>query len=118
MKLVNQTMIAGVLLGLAEGSALARSYGFDAALVKNALGEGTASGVLFNSYLPRMMSVGGEVTFTLGMMRKDLRLARDEAVVSARSAPLLEFAIAAVDDACDRFGERAGVQHLASVELR
>lgn len=118
MKLLNQTMIAGVLLGLAEGAALARASGFDAALVTDALGTGTASGVLFHSYLARMLEPGGAVTFTLGMFRKDLRLARDEAMQHAASAPLIDCAIAAVERACARFGERAGVQMLASPELR
>ena len=118
MKLVNQTMIAGVLLGLAEGSALARSSGYGAALVKEALGEGTASGLLFHAYLERMIGAGGEVTFTLGMFRKDLRLAREELIDSTGSARLLDFALGAVDRACARFGERAGVQVLASPELR
>jgi 3-hydroxyisobutyrate dehydrogenase-like beta-hydroxyacid dehydrogenase len=118
MKLVNQTMIAGVLLGLAEGSALARNAGFDAALVKEALGEGTAAGVLFHSYLARMIDVGGDVTFTLGMFAKDLRLAREEAMRSSASAPLLDCAIGAVDRACARFGAQAGVQTLAAAELR
>lgn len=118
MKLVNQTMIAGVLLGLAEGAALARASGCEAALVTDALGTGTASGVLFHSYLARMLEPGGAVTFTLGMFRKDLGLARDEAMLHARSTPLLDCAVAAVERACARFGAEAGVQMLAATELR
>ena len=118
MKLVNQTMIAGVLLGLAEGAALARSSGFSAPQVAEALGEGTASGVLFGSYLQRMIEAGGAVTFTLGMFRKDLGLARAEIADDRGDAPLLDCAIAAVDRARARFGDQAGVQMLASAELR
>ena len=114
MKLVNQTIVAGVLLGLADGAALARAGGMSAPAVKDALGVGTASGFLFDSYLPRMVEPGGAVTFTLGMFRKDLGVAHDEAVACGSSTRLLDFAIATVDAACARHGARAGVQFLAA----
>jgi 3-hydroxyisobutyrate dehydrogenase-like beta-hydroxyacid dehydrogenase len=115
MKLVNQTMIAGILLGLANGSSLARDSGFDVSLVEEALAEGTASGVLFRSYLARMMQPPGEVTFTLGMLRKDLALARDEMLLRVADPRFVDFALGEVDRACARFGERAGVQQLAEL---
>lgn len=118
MKLVNQTIVAGILLGLADGAALARAGGMSAPTVKDALGIGTASGVLFDSYLPRMVEPGGAVTFTLGMFRKDLGVAHDEAVACGSSTRLLDFAIATVDAACARHGERAGVQFLAAADPR
>lgn len=118
MKLVNQTIMAGALLGIAEGAALARASGLDAAAVVDALGTGTASGPLFHSYLPRMVVPSGAVTFTLGMLRKDLELARDEAVVWGSSTRLLAFALASVDEACRRFGVGAGVQHLAVLDSK
>jgi 3-hydroxyisobutyrate dehydrogenase-like beta-hydroxyacid dehydrogenase len=114
MKLVNQTMMAGALLGLAEGAALARAGGLDAAFVADALGAGSASGPLLRSYLPRMVEPGGAVTFTLGMLRKDLTLARDEAHALGGNTRLLAFALASVDEACARFGAEAGVQWLAA----
>jgi 3-hydroxyisobutyrate dehydrogenase-like beta-hydroxyacid dehydrogenase len=114
MKLVNQAMIAGVLLGLAQGSALARASGFTGSQLVEALGQGTASGVLFHSYVARMIEPGGAETFALGMLRKDLRLARDESVASGIDSAFLELAIARVDRACARFGEHAGVQFLAA----
>lgn len=114
MKLVNQTMVAGTLLGLAEGARLARAAGFDAALVAQALGRGSASGLLFDSYLQRMLEPGGSVTFTLGLLRKDLRLARDEALAAGTGTRLVDGALAALDEACRRHGEQQGVQWLAA----
>ena len=113
MKLVNQTIVAGVLLGLARGGALARAGGFDAATLRGALGHGTASGFLFDSYIERMIDGGGPVTFTLGLFRKDLRLARDEARERGLATAFLDFALDAVDAARSRHGDAAGVQVLA-----
>jgi 3-hydroxyisobutyrate dehydrogenase-like beta-hydroxyacid dehydrogenase len=114
MKLVNQTMVAGTLLGLAEGAALARANGFDAALVQQALGSGTASGFLFQSYVQRMLEGDGAVTFTLALLRKDLLLARDEAIACHVETQLLDRALDAVQAASQRFGAHAGVQCLSA----
>jgi 3-hydroxyisobutyrate dehydrogenase-like beta-hydroxyacid dehydrogenase len=116
MKLVNQTIVAGVLLGLAEAATLARVSGFEAPAVAEALSTGTASGFLFDAYLPRMVEPGGAVTFTLGMLRKDLQLARVESAARKGKTRMLDFAISEVNAACARFGERAGVQFLAAAE--
>lgn len=114
MKLVNQTMIAGTLLGLAEGARLARAAGFDAALVAQALGRGTASGLLFDSYVQRMLEPGGGITFTLGLLRKDLRLARAEALAVGAGTRLHDTLLDALDEACRHHGEHQGVQWLAA----
>ncbi len=114
MKLVNQTIVAGVLAGLANGMALARAAGFDAATVRDALQAGTASGPLFDAYLPRMLPPGGSATFTLGMLRKDLALARAEASAHDKDTVFVDTVLATVDAARARHGEDAGVQYLAA----
>lgn len=114
MKLVNQTIVAGVLAGLANGAALARTAGFDAATVRNALGSGTASGPLFEAYLSRMLPVGGSATFTLDMLGKDLALVRAEARAHGNDTALVDTVLAAVEAARARHGEEAGVQYLAA----
>jgi 3-hydroxyisobutyrate dehydrogenase-like beta-hydroxyacid dehydrogenase len=114
MKLVNQTIMAGALLGIAQGAAFARACGLSAAHVGDALGAGTASGPLFQSYLGRMVEPGGPETFSLAMLRKDLTLARDDAAAHGATTRFLDFALQLVADACERFGERAGVQWLAA----
>ena len=114
MKLVNQTMIAGTLLGLAGGARLARACGFASPALKDALSGGTAAGFLFDSYVARMIDGDGPVTFTLGMLRKDLRLARDEVAACGLDTGFHDAALAAVEAACVRHGEREGVQALAA----
>ncbi|PLC54567.1 hypothetical protein CR155_07295 [Pollutimonas nitritireducens] len=116
MKLVNQTIIAGTFLGLAEGIALARSSNFDLGLLTDALSKGTASGMLFNAYAERMMQGSGDVTFTLGMLRKDLRLAQAEAEYQQQPSLFLKFAVQCLDRACERFGPHAGVQMLSQLD--
>ncbi|UUZ69692.1 hypothetical protein LP416_10170 [Polaromonas sp. P2-4] len=53
------------------------------------------------------------MTFTLGMLRKDLLLAHSEAVAHRSSTRLLGFVLVVIDEACSRFGDGAGVQSLA-----
>lgn len=113
-KLVNQTLVAGVLMGLADGARLARASGLDGTLVQAALGSGTAGGFLFDSYFERMLGQQGPVGFTLGLLLKDLRLARAECEALALPAPLLDAAIAAVAAAAARHGQAAGIQALAA----
>ncbi len=112
-KLINQTMVAGVLMGLADGARLARAAGIAAIDLQPALGSGTAGSFLLESYLPRMMGGEGPVTFTLALLLKDLQLARTEARALAIDAPLLDATIAAVAVAMQRHGPQAGVQALA-----
>lgn len=114
MKLVNQAIVAGTLLGLAAGASMARAGGFDGPAVKEALGTGTASGFLFDAYLTRMVDPGGAVSFTLAMLRKDASLARDEAGSLGIDPAFLDDALAAIERACARHGEDAGVQFLAA----
>jgi 3-hydroxyisobutyrate dehydrogenase-like beta-hydroxyacid dehydrogenase len=112
-KLVNQTLVAGVLMGLADGARLARAAGMDAAALPAALAGGTADGFLMGSYLPRMMGADGPVSFTLGLLLKDLQLARSEAGALGVAAPLLDAALATVTRAVQQHGAEAGVQRLA-----
>jgi 3-hydroxyisobutyrate dehydrogenase-like beta-hydroxyacid dehydrogenase len=114
VKLVNQTVIAGVLLGLADAARLARAAGIAADELQAALAGGTASGFLFDAYLGRMVNAGGPVSFSLGLLHKDLRLARDEARALGVQPQLLDAAIAALEAAIARHGAKAGVQMLAA----
>jgi 3-hydroxyisobutyrate dehydrogenase-like beta-hydroxyacid dehydrogenase len=114
VKLVNQTLVAGILMGLADGARLARGAGLSAEALQGALAGGTASSFLLEAYLPRMVQGGGAVTFTLGLMLKDLLLARDEAQALGLEVPLIAAAVAAVEHAIERHGADAGVQALAS----
>lgn len=114
VKLVNQTLVAGVLMGLADGARLARAGGLDTAQLHGALAGGTAASALLEAYWPRMCSGDGAVSFTLALMQKDLRLAREEAEALDVPAPMLDAALVAVQAAIDRDGPQAGVQRLAA----
>lgn len=112
-KLINQTLMVGALMGLADGARMARAAGMTADFLQPALAGGTGSSVLFDNYLARMIEGGGAVSFTLGLLRKDLQLANSESQALGVSAPLLDAALAAVDAAIARHGAEAGLQVLA-----
>ncbi len=113
-KLLNQVLMASTLMGLAEGAQLARASGLSAQTLQDTLADGTAASYLLPTYLPRMMTGAGPVTFTLGLLRKDLQLALDEAQQLGLQMPVLRAAWQAVDVACQRHGAEAGVQQLAA----
>ena len=113
-KLINQTMMAGALLGVAEGAALARAAGMQGDALRDALSGGTGSGWMFDAYVQRMVDGDGAVGFTLAMLRKDLELALLAAAELGRPGTLLlRHALATVEAACARHGAQAGVQALA-----
>ena len=112
-KLLNQILMCGSLLGMADGARLARASGLAAAEVQAALEGGTGSSFLLPNYLARMINGDGPVTFTLGLLLKDLRLARAEAQALGVPMPLLDAALATVSAAVLHHGGEAGVQELA-----
>lgn len=114
-KLINQTLVAGILMGLADGARLARAaeLKLDASQLQAALAGGTANSALLGAYLPRMLSGEGAVSFTLALMEKDLQLARAEAAELGLNMPLLDATLASLRAAIARHGGAAGVQALA-----
>lgn len=113
MKLLNQTLVAGTLMGLADGARLAHAMGVAGAAVPEALALGTAGGPLFDSYWDRMHGAGGDISFTLGLLRKDLQLVAEEAAHLGLALPQVVATLAAVQRACAQHGDQAGVQALA-----
>lgn len=114
MKLVNQILMAGALLGLAEGASLARHYGLSADKVRAALDGGSGSSWMFNAYIERMIDREESVGFTLAMLHKDLQLAKDAAVdLGIDGHLLLRHALDAIARAMERHGPAAGIQTLA-----
>lgn len=114
VKLVNQTLMVGSLLAVADAAMLARAAGLDGPALKDALAGGSGSSPLFDGYFVRMMSPEGPASFSLGLLLKDLRLARDEAQSVGSPTRLLDAALAAVSAACQRHGPEAGLQMLAT----
>jgi 3-hydroxyisobutyrate dehydrogenase-like beta-hydroxyacid dehydrogenase len=113
VKLINQLLMVGSLLAVADAAMLARAAGLDGATLKDALAGGSGSSALFDSYWLRMMAPEGPASFSLGLLHKDLRLARDEALALHTPTRLLDAALAAVDAAGQRHGLEAGLQMLA-----
>ena len=113
VKLINQTLMVGSLLAVADAAMLARAAGLDAAALQTALAGGSGASALFDAYWLRMVAPEGPASFSLGLLRKDLGLARDEAQALGTPTRLLDAALAAVDAACRRHGPEAGLQMLA-----
>ena len=119
-KLVNQTLMVGALMGLADGARLAAAAADAAAAtaLQPALAGGTGASFLLDGYWSRLVGAAtgepGPVTFTLALLHKDLSLARAEAQTLGVPMPLLDAALAAVAMAIERHGPEAGVQMLAT----
>lgn len=117
MKLVNQTILAGIFLGLADGLALARHDAFPPAVVLQAIGGGPAGGGLFETYAPRMLVGSDDRSYTLGLLRKDLRLARAEAIETGTPCTLLDLMLERLGAAAERHGPHTGVHMLGRMDL-
>ena len=78
-KMVNQICIAGVVQGLAEGVAFARTAGLDPDLVYQALSQGAAQSWQMDNRWTTMAKGEFAFGFAVDWMRKDLGLVLDEA---------------------------------------
>lgn len=78
-KLVNQTVIAGTMLGVAEGLAYAEKVGLQPQQVLAAIGTGAAGSFLLNNLGPKMVARDFAPGFMIEHIAKDLRLAMEEA---------------------------------------
>ena len=78
-KMVNQICIAGVVQGLAEGVAFARTAGLDPDLVYQAVSQGAAQSWQMDNRWATMARGEFDFGFAVDWMRKDLGLVLDEA---------------------------------------
>jgi 3-hydroxyisobutyrate dehydrogenase len=82
VKLVNQIIIANVMIANAEGLLFAREAGADLGAVREVLASATASNYLLHEWLPKTWLAGTfEGGFALDLLRKDLAAALDAARV-------------------------------------
>lgn len=80
VKLVNQIIIAGVMIANAEGLVFARRAGADLDRVREVLASATASNYLLEHWLPKTWLAGRfDGGFALDLLRKDLAAALDAA---------------------------------------
>jgi 3-hydroxyisobutyrate dehydrogenase len=78
-KMVNQICVAGVVQGLAEGLAFALHAGLDAKRVVDVISKGAASSWQMENRGKTMVDGKFDFGFAVDLMRKDLRIAMEEA---------------------------------------
>jgi len=88
VKLVNQIIIANVMIANAEGLAFARAAGADLDAVRAVLATATASNYILEQWLPKTYLAGKlEGGFAMDLLRKDLAAALDAMPDASRSMP-------------------------------
>ncbi|MGI9200547.1 MAG: NAD(P)-dependent oxidoreductase [Woeseiaceae bacterium] len=78
-KMVNQICIAGVVQGLAEGLSFAKHAGLDTALLVDAISKGAAQSWQMENRWQTMVKDEFDFGFAVDWMRKDLKIALQEA---------------------------------------
>ena len=78
-KMVNQICIAGVVQGLAEGLSFAKHAGLDPELVIDAISKGAAQSWQMENRWQTMVNDEFDFGFAVDWMRKDLKIALEEA---------------------------------------
>ena len=87
-KMVNQTCIAGLVQGLAEGIAFGQHAGLDMQLVLDVIGKGAAQSWQMDHRGQTMMEGQFDFGFAVDWMRKDLGLVLDEARRNGARVPV------------------------------
>jgi 3-hydroxyisobutyrate dehydrogenase len=87
-KMVNQTCIAGLLQGLAEGIAFGQQAGLDMKLVLEVIGKGAAQSWQLDNRGKTMIDGQFDFGFAVDWMRKDLGLVLDEARRNGAKLPV------------------------------
>lgn len=86
-KMVNQICVAGVVEGLAEGLAFALAAGLDAKQVVEVISKGAASSWQMENRGRTMVEGRFDFGFAVDLMRKDLRIAMEEARANGAELP-------------------------------
>jgi 3-hydroxyisobutyrate dehydrogenase len=92
VKAVNQVVLAGTYLGVAEGVVLAMKAGLDVDQVVGALGGGAAQSWVLDNRSGRMIANDYPLGFKVALHRKDLGIALELAKELAAELPIAEFA--------------------------
>lgn len=88
-KMVNQIVIAGTIMGVAEGMAYARRCGLDAEEVLEVIGAGAAAGAQLQALAPKMIDGDFAPGFHVHHFLKDMGIAIDEAAAMGLDLPSL-----------------------------
>jgi 3-hydroxyisobutyrate dehydrogenase len=92
VKAVNQVILAGTYLGVAEGIVLAMKAGLDVEQVVGALGGGAAQSWVLANRSGRMIANDYPLGFKVALHRKDLGIALDLAKELGAELPVTDFA--------------------------
>jgi 3-hydroxyisobutyrate dehydrogenase len=92
VKAVNQVILAGTYLGVAEGIVLAMKAGLDVAQVVEALGGGAAQSWVLGHRSERMRTNAYPLEFKVALHRKDLGIALEMAREMGADLPVAELA--------------------------
>lgn len=87
-KMVNQVTIAGLLQGLAEGLDLAVRSGLDPKLVLDVISKGAAQSWQMDNRGKTMVDDKFDFGFAVDWMRKDLRIAMEQAAAVGAAVPI------------------------------
>jgi 3-hydroxyisobutyrate dehydrogenase len=106
VKAVNQVILAGTYLGVAEGIVLAMKAGLDVEQVVGALGGGAAQSWVLANRSGRMLENDYPLGFKVALHRKDLGIALGLAGETGANLPVSELAAAIEDElVADGHGE-------------
>ena len=98
VKAVNQVILAGTYLGVAEGIVLAMKAGLDVQQVVQALGGGAAQSWVLANRSGRMIENDYPLGFKVALHRKDLGIALELAREQGAELPVADLAAAIEDD--------------------
>lgn len=113
-KCVNQILIAGTMLGLAEGMNYAQRSGLDPARVLEAVGGGAAGSWALANLAPRVLRGDIGPGFFIEHFVKDLRIALDEAKRLKLDLPMLRMAEQTYAALATKGHARSGTQALVA----
>ena len=114
-KLANQIVIAGTLSGVCEALAYAKAKGLDLGVWLNSVATGAAGSAQMNSFGPKILEGNFQPGFFLKHFIKDMRLAKEEALVSGLELEILEQVLANYEglaaQGLDNLGTQALIKH-------
>jgi len=87
-KMINQICVAGVIQGLAEGLAFTLRAGLDAKRVLDVISKGAATSWQMENRGRTMVDGKFDFGFAVDLMRKDLRIAMEEARANGADLPM------------------------------
>jgi 3-hydroxyisobutyrate dehydrogenase len=111
-KMVNQICIAGLLEALSEGLHFAEHAGLDARRVLEAISQGAAQSWQMDNRAGTMLERRFDFGFAVDWMRKDLRIALEEADRNGSELPVSELVLRFYDELHARGGGRLDTSSL------